>query len=120
MVQGADAERCKYVHRRYHHHERHPDRGGREFGTQLGANPGGAVNISNGGSLDLSGITTANSANTFGAKQFNIAGSGVGGTGEITNSGALAQQNALQNVALTADATIGGTGRWDFAAELLC
>jgi fibronectin-binding autotransporter adhesin len=80
--------------------------------ASLGAVPGGAVNISSGGTLDISGNATANNLN-FGAKQFNIAGTGVGGNGVIVNSGALAQQNAFQQIALTADATIGGTGRFD-------
>jgi autotransporter-associated beta strand protein len=73
---------------------------------------GGTVNILSGAALDLSGSTTAQALN-FGAKQFNIAGSGVGGTGVLTNSGTIGQNNAFQHVTLTADATVGGTGRFD-------
>jgi autotransporter-associated beta strand protein len=73
---------------------------------------GGAVNIFAGAALDLAGSATAQALN-FGAKQFNIAGTGVGGTGVLTNSGTVSQQNTFQHVTLTADATVGGTGRFD-------
>ena len=80
--------------------------------NSLGAIPGGAVTISNGGTLDIGG-GTANAIN-FGAKQFNISGAGVGGNGAIVNSSATnSQNNAFQNITLTGDATIGGTSRWD-------
>ena len=87
---------------------------GANFSSQLG-DVGGAVNISGGGTLDIGGITTNNSAGGFGAKQFNIAGNGVGGIGAIYNSGsttstAIAQQNAFQKITLTADASLGGNG----------
>jgi autotransporter-associated beta strand protein len=80
--------------------------------ASLGAIPGGAVNISGGGTLDLSGNATANNLN-FGAKQFNIAGTGVGGNGVIVNNSAFGQQNAFQRITLTNDATIGGSARFD-------
>jgi fibronectin-binding autotransporter adhesin len=41
-----------------------------------------------------------------------IAGSGVGGTGAIVNTGS-GQNHGLGSITLTADATIGGSGRWD-------
>ena len=41
---------------------------------------------------------------------------GVGTNGAIVNNGA-AQQNALQNVTLTADTIFGGTGRWDIRSS---
>ena len=44
---------------------------------------------------------------------FSIAGTGVGGAGAIINSGTNAQQNAFQSISLSADATVGGTGRFD-------
>src|SRR6185436_1576056 len=72
----------------------------------LGALPGGAVTVTNGGTLDVGGNGTQNNAN-FGAKQINIAGVGVGGNGTIVNNGSVQQQNAFQNVVLTADATVG-------------
>src|SRR5439155_11467495 len=78
----------------------------------LGATPGGAVTVASGATLDIGGNTVANNLN-FGAKQFFIAGTGVGGNGAIVNNGATAQQNAFQKVTLTADATVGGTGRFD-------
>lgn len=81
--------------------------------SSLGSLPGGSVTVTNGGTLDLGGNTTANNAN-YGAKQIKIAGAGVAGTnGAIINSSGAQQQNAFQNVVLTADATVGGTSRWD-------
>ncbi len=80
--------------------------------TSLGSLPGGAVTITNGGTLDLGGNVNQNTAN-YGAKQFNIAGAGVGGNGAIVNSATVQQQDAFQNIVLTADATIGGPSRWD-------
>jgi fibronectin-binding autotransporter adhesin len=71
----------------------------------------GAVAVSNGGTLDIGGVTTSNAVN-FGTKQFNISGAGVGGNGVIVNSG-LQQINAFENVALTGDATVGGTGNYN-------
>ena len=44
-----------------------------------------------------------------GAKQFNIAGAGAAGNGAIVNNGSTAQQDAFQNIVLTANATIGDT-----------
>ena len=80
--------------------------------ASLGTLPGGAVTITNGGTFDLGANTIQNNAN-FGAKQFNIAGAGVDGNGAIVNSANVQQQNAFQNIVLTADATIGGPARWD-------
>ncbi len=80
--------------------------------TSLGTLPGGAVTVTNGGTFDVGANGTANNVN-FGAKQFNIAGDGVGFNGAIVNSGTVPQQNAFQTIVLTADATIGGPTRWD-------
>jgi fibronectin-binding autotransporter adhesin len=80
--------------------------------SPLGAVPGGAVTIGGGSTLDLTPNTAANTTN-FGQKQFFIEGTGVGGLGVIVNNSAVAQQNALQKVTLTNDATIGGNQRWD-------
>jgi len=80
--------------------------------TALGSAPGGAVTITNGGTFDLGGNTTANNAN-FASKLFNIAGNGVGGNGAIINSYNDTQEDAFQNIALTANATVGGPYRWD-------
>ena len=75
--------------------------------ASLGSLTSGVVNI-NGGTLDLGGNTGSNNAN-FGAKQFNIAGTGSGGLGAIYNSG-ITQQNSFGKITLTADASIGGIG----------
>jgi autotransporter-associated beta strand protein len=86
--------------------------------SSLGAIPGGAVTITNGGTLDVGGNTTANQlgftnlvAGT--AKQFYIAGAGAAGNGAIVNNGPATQFDAFQYITLTANATIGGTNRWD-------
>jgi fibronectin-binding autotransporter adhesin len=86
--------------------------------TTLGSSLGdtsttpGDVNVPSGSAIDLVGSNTGNGLN-FGQKNFKIAGSGINNTGAITNSGATGQQNALQKVTLTGNATIGGTGRFD-------
>jgi autotransporter-associated beta strand protein len=80
----------------------------------LGSWDSGTVTITNGGTLDIGGLSAANVNPVFNAKQFYIAGAGVGGNGAIVNNSANAQQNAFQQVTLTADATIGGTNRWDW------
>ena len=72
--------------------------------TALGATNSGTV-VSPGGTLDLS-------AKNLGAEAMTISGSGATGNGAIVNNGAD-QQNALQYVTLAADASGGGTGRWD-------
>ena len=79
----------------------------------LGSWSSGVVTITNGGTLDVGGLSVANLNPVFAAKQFNIAGAGVGGNGAIINSGANAEQDAFQQIALTADATFGGSQRWD-------
>ena len=84
-----------------------------DFGA-LGS--GTNTTIANGATLDIGGIATANVANGFNATAvmpFTIAGAGDGGVGAIINSGANAQQNAFQSISLSADATVGGTGRFD-------
>ncbi len=85
--------------------------------SSLGAIPGGAVTITNGGTLDVGGNTVAQTlgfTNAAGeAKQFFIAGAGAGGNGVIVNNGPVNQQNAFQYITLTANATVGGPGRWD-------
>lgn len=79
----------------------------------LGSWDGAPVTITNGGTLDIGGLGAVNINPVFSAKQFYIAGAGVGGNGAIVNNGANNQQNAFQQVALTTNATIGGTTRWD-------
>ena len=72
--------------------------------TAFGA--GYTVYIADGATLDVNG------QNLTGLSDVTIAGAGVGGNGAIVNSGAV-QQNGFTNLTLSADATIGGTGRWD-------
>jgi autotransporter-associated beta strand protein len=70
----------------------------------LGSNASGTT-VQSGATLDVVGF------NTY-AESITIAGTGVGGTGALINTGGT-QQNAVQHLTLAADATIGGTGRWD-------
>jgi autotransporter-associated beta strand protein len=72
----------------------------------------GTITIGSGGTLDFGASGTANALN-LGARLVQIAGTGAGGNGVVTNTGAQQQQNALNNVALTANATVGGPQRWD-------
>ena len=84
------------------------------IGSSLGdtvTSPGDVV-IASGAAIDLVGNNTGNGLN-FGQKNFKIAGTGIGNTGAITNSGTTGQQNAFQKITLTANASIGGTGRFD-------
>jgi fibronectin-binding autotransporter adhesin len=67
--------------------------------------------IADGATLDLGGGAAVNALNV-GTELVTIRGTGAGGAGVIVNSG-VAQQNALQQVALAADATIGGGARYD-------
>ncbi|MFD0894856.1 autotransporter-associated beta strand repeat-containing protein [Luteolibacter ambystomatis] len=83
--------------------------------NSVGALPGGVVTIANGGAFDLSGNPTANNLN-FGQKSFVISGAGPAGHGALVNSGTVNQQNAFQRVTLAADASIGGTARFDVRA----
>ena len=71
----------------------------------------GPVQVQAGGAVDLAG-NPANNHN-FGAKQFLISGNGPTGTGALVHSGTVNQLNAYQAVALEADASVGGTGRFD-------
>lgn len=73
----------------------------------LGAN-GKTITITAGAALDTNGVLDAN-------RDYNavIAGSGVGGTGAITNSTATGRQSGFRSLTLSDDATIGGASRWD-------
>jgi fibronectin-binding autotransporter adhesin len=67
--------------------------------TQVVVNAGGAV--------EFNGVGDA----TYG---YTIAGTGVGGTGALVNTGLGIANNLAQtsNIKLSADATVGGTGNW--------
>ena len=84
---------------------------GTTVGSSLGdtvTSPGDVV-INSGAAVDLVGSTGTNTLN-FGQKNFKVVGTGVGGTGVITNSGTIGQANVFQRVTLTGNATFGGTG----------
>ena len=68
----------------------------------------GTLTITNGGTMDLNGFT-------LGSKPIVVSGAGVGGNGAIINSGGAVfdNGNGLTSVTLAADATFGGTNRWD-------
>jgi autotransporter-associated beta strand protein len=77
----------------------------------FGTNAGG-VNVASGATVDLNNVVLNNT------EQFNIAGAGVGGIGAMINNGTAGTgQNNVSKVALTANATIGGSGRWDIRAN---
>ena len=84
--------------------------------TSLGDTAGGPVTVSSGAALDVGGGTTPNGID-FGPKQIHIVGTGVGGTGAITHSGTVGQNNAFEQVVLTGNATVGGTGRFDIRGD---
>jgi autotransporter-associated beta strand protein len=72
----------------------------------LGGN-GQVITIASGAALDTNGAMNAN--RDYAAV---IAGTGADGTGVIVNSGAT-HNNGFGSITLTANATIGGVGRWD-------
>ena len=78
--------------------------------TALGSTTGGTT--VNGGTLDLGGTLGANTLN-LPAEVITISGTGVGGNGALVNNGCNDQTNAVEQLVLGADATIGGTKRWD-------
>ena len=71
----------------------------------------GATTV-NGGTLDLGGTLGGNALN-LGAEVITISGSGVGTNGALVNNGSNDQTNAVQKLVLGANATVGGTKRWD-------
>ncbi len=101
--------------------------GGGSGVTPLGQGTSSQVTVASGGAIDLSGFTASTTAALV-SKTTNIAGTGVGGTGVLLNTGSQ-QLHAFESVNLTADATIGGTndqwpttpnsghGRYDFGRD---
>ncbi len=80
---------------------------GAALGTPVvGGSPVTQIVISNGGAVDLNGIAT-----TYG---YTIAGTGVGGTGALGNTGAAISTGNAQasKIKLSANASIGGTANW--------
>src|SRR6185369_10691559 len=80
------------------------------------ASGAGAVTISGSGALDV-GDASANTIAFTANKVFHISGTGAGGNGTIINSApdvnTRPQTTAFNRIVLDADATIGGTGRFD-------
>lgn len=72
----------------------------------LGGN-GNVITVASGATLDTNGSMTANRD-----YEAVIAGTGTDGSGAIINSGAT-HNNGFRSLTLSADATIGGAGRWD-------
>jgi fibronectin-binding autotransporter adhesin len=79
--------------------------------TALGSTPGGSVQVLAGAAVDIAGNPVNNQ--DFGAKHFLISGNGPTGTGALVNSGTIGQLQTFELVSLEADASIGGTGRFD-------
>jgi autotransporter-associated beta strand protein len=79
----------------------------------LGTSAAGTL-ISGSGTLDID--TGANIANTLnlGAEVLTISGNGFGGQGAVVNNSAAADQiNAVQQIVLNGNSSIGGVSRWD-------
>ena len=80
---------------------------GQAFGSYVTGRPVTQVVIASGGAIDLNA-----KAATYG---YTIAGTGVGGTGALTNSSSTAIANTqaqTSNIKLSGNATIGGSGNW--------
>ena len=85
--------------------------------TSLGAaGAGNIIVVTNGGTLDLGGNVTADG---LALREFTIqvSGSGVTNGGAIINSGLVSQHNALSNLTLVGDTTLGGVGDWHSTAN---
>ena len=78
----------------------------------LTAGNGAALGTTAGTTTVASGATLNINGQNLGAEIVNIAGTGVGGLGALVNNGAD-QTQALRFINLTADATVGGTNRFD-------
>ncbi|MCU0781049.1 MAG: hypothetical protein MUF04_08110 [Akkermansiaceae bacterium] len=80
------------------------------FGTNNRTNPGKIV-VASGATVDFNGVVDAEYGYT-------IAGTGVGGAGALVNNGGTIGSGIKQatNIALSADASIGGTGEWHLIA----
>jgi fibronectin-binding autotransporter adhesin len=77
----------------------------------LGSTANGTT-VNAGGTINLGGTLGADTLN-LGAEVVTINGAGVGGIGALVNTSANQQLNALQQVVLGSDASIGGSARWD-------
>ena len=77
------------------------------LGAYQAGRPVTQVTVASGAAIEFNGVGDA----TYG---YTIAGSGVGGTGALVNTGGGINNNLAQtsNIKLSADAAIGGTGNW--------
>ena len=77
------------------------------LGAFADGRPATQVTVASGAAVDFNGVAKA----TYG---YTIAGTGVGGTGALTNSGQAIGTTSAQasNIKLSGDASIGGTGNW--------
>ena len=77
------------------------------LGAFADGRPATQVTVASGAAVDFNGVANA----TYG---YTIAGTGVGGTGALTNSGQAIGTTSAQasNIKLSGDASIGGTGNW--------
>jgi autotransporter-associated beta strand protein len=95
--------------------------------TAFGPATGGAVIITNGGTLDIGGPSYLNQTMSLGTKQIHVSGWGVSSNGAIVNNGSTYQyaNNNFVNITMQGDTAIGGAGqaipgngntagRWDF------
>ena len=74
--------------------------------------PGGeSVTVTAGGAYDFNGIN--NGGSTTRAYSFTIAGNGTGGGALVNNGASVVSYASVSNLTLSADATLGGGGRWD-------
>jgi len=80
--------------------------------ASLGSTGGGGVTVEAGGAIDLGGGTVVNGIDHT-QKQFTISGHGPTGAGALVNTGTVTQLNAYERVALAAEASVGGTNRFD-------
>jgi autotransporter-associated beta strand protein len=76
--------------------------------SSLGSTSAGTV-ISGSGTLDFGAATTANGID-LAAEVVTVSGSGNGGAGAIINNSALQQLNALRQLVLAGNASVGGPG----------
>ena len=70
------------------------------------------VSVAAGAAYDFNGKNNGSTTNR--SYTFSIAGAGPSGAGALLNSGAsIVQYASVSNLTLSADATVGGSGRWD-------
>ena len=81
------------------------------LGSPLGHTNRSTVTITNGGTLDLN--ATVQDLPVFGGRTLVISGNGYDGKGAIINNGSQRNYNAVKNMTLAGNATVGANNRWD-------